>query len=231
MDMKKKSKWCCGIQLCFILSRFILPLQVLPIASRRTSTGHHPSRMTEVKHDHGSNHHRPIQGNKVPLRGNQISVPALHELNRPIDTAGIDTQHGEDHSDEQHDQRARRPSQLSLSQRPTHEIRRTRHEDRNREQLEDNPANHGVRAGVGVPVDFIGFRRRHPAADGLHDQRDHIARTEDPEVQARSHDGGLAAEELDEVTEQDVDAGREEGGSNNQGRDLHQECVGVIRTL
>jgi len=43
-------------------------------------------------------------------------------------------------------------------------------------------------------------------------ERDDIAGAKDPEVQAGGEDGGLAAEELDEGAEEDVDAGCEEGG-------------------
>jgi hypothetical protein len=69
-----------------------------------------------------------------------------------------------------------------------------------------------VRAGRGVAVDIAGCGRGHPAADGLHDERDDVAGDEDPEVEAWADDGGFAAQQGDEAAEEDVDACCEEGG-------------------
>lgn len=221
--------------------------------------------MKEIKHDNSSHHHRPIQRQKIPLSGNQIPVPALRKLNRPINTPHINTQDRETHrSKERHQSPSGQPPiqtiQKPLRERATHEIRRARHEDGYREELEHDARDHCVGARVRVAADFAGFRRCQAAADGLHDQRDHVAGAENPEVEAGGEDGGFAAEEVDEAAEEDVDAGCEEGGSwiwwlalllvlcshsvrssststlvcgftNDQGRDLHQECICIIRTL
>lgn len=174
--------------------------------------------MKEIKHDNSSHHHRAIQRQKIPLGGDQIPVPALRQLNRPINTPHIDTQDRETHRSKEHHQRApghapiQTMIQKPLRERAAHEIRRARHEDGYREELEHDARDHRVGARVSVTADFAGFRRCQAAADGLHDQRDHVAGAEDPEVQAGGEDGGFAAEEVDEAAEEDVDAGCEEGG-------------------
>jgi hypothetical protein len=107
-----------------------------------------------------------------------------------------------------------------------------------------------VRAGGGVAVDIVRGGRGHPAADGLHDERDDVAGDKDPEVEAWTDDGGFAAQQGDEAAEEDVDACCEEGWcclssvmvlvlelfswdllTNNQRGYLHQKGSHVIGTL
>lgn len=68
-------------------------------------------------------------------------------------------------------------------------------------------------AGGCVAVFLVCLRGGDAAADGLDDERDDVAGAEDPEVHFRTEDGGVAAEDLDETAEEDVDACCEECGS------------------
>lgn len=63
-----------------------------------------------------------------------------------------------------------------------HEIRSKENENGNREQLEDDPSDHGVCSRCRVPVYLVRSCRGHSAADGLDDQGDYVAGAEDPEV-------------------------------------------------
>lgn len=168
--------------------------------------------MENIKHGNSSNHHRAIQRNEIPLRGNQIPIPSLRQLNRPVNTPHIDTKHRENHRREQRHNRPLHLLQQPLGQRPPDKIRRAEHENRNREQLEDDSRDHRVGARIGVAVDLVGFGGGHAAADGLDNERDDVAGAEDPEVEAWAEDRGFAAEKFDEAAEEDVDAGCEEGG-------------------
>ena len=76
--------------------------------------------------------------------------------------------------------------------------------------MEDDAPDHGVGSRVGVAVDLVGFGGGQTAADGLDDERDDVAGAEDPEVEVRGKDGGVAAEDFDEVAQEDVDSCGEE---------------------
>ena len=185
-----------------------LPLRITPIYS----LGQQPPGMKNIKYRNRSNHHRPIKRYKVPLIRNQIPTPPLRQLNRAIDAPRVDTQHGEDHCREQRHQTPRHGAQQPVPQTPTDEVRRARDEDRYREHLEDDAGDHDVSAGVGVAVGFVRLGGGHAAADCLDDERDDVTGAEDPEVEAWGEDRRLAAEEVDELSEEDVDSGCEEGG-------------------
>lgn len=168
--------------------------------------------MKDIKHHNSSNHHRPVKRNKVPLRGNQIPRPALRKLNSPINTPHINTQNRKDHRPKQrHDRPLHIPKQI-LAQRAPHKICRAQHENRDREQLEDDTRDHGPGPRSRVAVYLVGFGGGETAADGLDDERDYVAGAENPEVETWGENGGLTAEDFDEAAEEDVDAGCEEGG-------------------
>lgn len=126
-------------------------------------------------------------------------------------------------------------------------IRSEDDEDGNGGHLEDDARDHNVRAGRGVAVDIVRCGRGHPAADGLHDERDDVAGDKGPEVEVWADDGRFAAEDRDEAAEEDVDSRCEEGGcyslsvwfwcfssnllTDNQSGYLHQKGSHVIGTL
>ena len=105
------------------------PLRILihRIAIPLNRPGRQPTRMKDIKNRNSSNHHSPIKRNKIPLVSNQIPIPALRQLNRPINTPRINTEHAENHRREQRRNRPGDPPQQPIGQRPPHEVRRTYH--------------------------------------------------------------------------------------------------------
>lgn len=203
----------------------------LPFILHRLITRHQPARMEDIEHANRSHHHCAIERNEVLLPGDEVSGPALRQLDGTIDTSNIDAEHGEHHGAEKGGDGPAHCLQKSTTENPADEIGGASDKDGNREHLKDNTGDHDVGSWGCVAIFLVHFYGSHAAADGLDDERDDVAGAEDPEVHFRAKDGGLAAKELDEPAKEDVDACREECGSNDQGRNLHQEGSHVVGTF
>lgn len=179
---------------------------------RTLVAGHQPAGMKDIKDHNSSNHHRPVKGNKIPLRGNQIPTPALRQLDGPVDAPHIDTHDGEDHRAEQRHNRPSHGLQETAAETAPDKVRGEDDEDGDGGHLEDDARDHDVGARRGVAVGIVGRGAGHSAADGLHDERDDVAGDEDIEVETWADDGGVAAQQGDEAAKEDVDACCEEGG-------------------
>ena len=131
-------------------------------------------------------------------------------------------------------------------------------EDGDGGHLEEDARDHDVGAGFGVASGCTGGVGGEGAADSLDDEGDDIAGAEDPEVEFWADGGGTWAFDSDELAEDDVDACCEEswgckgfkvevllapgdigldgvclrcgGLTDDQGRNLHEEGVVVVRT-
>lgn len=144
--------------------------------------------MNEIEDHNSDNHHGSVEGNEKPLMGDKIARPALYELDRAIDAADVDTGDGKHHRREKWDDRAGCGLQEAPTDRAADEFGGQDDKGRDRGELEDDTADHCVRAGLGALVGVVQSRGGHAAADGLDDQRDDVAGAEDPEVQARAND-------------------------------------------
>lgn len=194
--------------------------------------------MDEIKDRNRHNHHRPIQRNKVPLRRNQVPVPALHELDRPVYASCIDAEDGEDHGGEEGHDGGFHGLQEAVADGAADKVGGAEDEDGDGGHLEDDARDHDVCSWLCVAVFLGGLGGGHSAADGLDDKRDDVAGDEDPEVDLGTEDGGFPAEDLNQAAQEDVDACCVEGGgyclvsllrcvwsgfglTDDQGGDLH----------
>lgn len=79
--------------------------------------------------------------------------------------------------------------------------------------MEEDSCDHDSCAEIGV-ADWrlLEGDGCHATSYGLYDERDEVDGAKDVEVHFRGDGGGLATECDDETTEDDIDAGSEEGG-------------------
>lgn len=148
--------------------------------------------MEDIENNNGKDHHGTVQSDKVTFRGDQISGPALGQLDGSVDTSNVDADDGEHHSAEQGVDVAGRIAEQLIFDAAADEVGSADDEDGDGEHLEDNPCNHDVRAVCSVTVDLVGFGGGHTATDSLNDEGDDIAGAENPEVKARAENRGFA---------------------------------------
>ena len=97
--------------------------------------------------------------------------------------------------------------------------------------MEDDAGDHDVGSNLEIPVGFIGGCGGYTAANGLQEQGEEIDGAEDPEVLFGAQGARVPTEDMDEISEDDVDACGEEGGAENESGDLDLECCGTVGTL
>lgn len=146
----------------------------------------------------------------------QIALPALQQLNAPINRAYENRQDAQTHraNDE-----IRVPG-LVHANRPTQEIQHEDHENDHRRQLEQDTGDHDVRAGFGRGFAVAGDGGE-AAADSLDYERYDVCRGENDDVHAWREEGGAAADDADQSAKGDVGGGGEEDGRDDESDDLH----------
>lgn len=169
--------------------------------------------MDEVEDDHGQDHHGPVERDEKSLRGDEVPVPTLQQLDGPVDAADVDADDGEDHGVQEGDHGALQRViilQEAAPHRAPDEVGGAHHEDGDGRQLEDDACDHDVCAWSGV-IAVVRLGGGHAPSDGLDHEGDDIAGAEDPEVECGAEEGRVAPEDLYEAAEEDVDASGEEG--------------------
>lgn len=146
-------------------------------------TWHPPARVDEVEDSNGQNHHGAVERDEVPLRGDEVSVPTLQQLDRPVDAADIDTDDGENHGPQEGDHGVPHRVQHVASHRAPDEVGSTHHKDGDGRHLEDDTRDHDVRACRGVAVDLVRLGGGYAPSDGLDHEGEDIAGTKDPQVE------------------------------------------------
>lgn len=164
----------------------------LALKLHRLVVRHQPAGMEDVEDSHGKDHHGAVERNEVPFGRDQVSVPALGQLDGSVDTPNVDADDGEDHGSEQGVDGTGGMAEQSMLDTAADEVGGADNEDGDGEHLEDDAGNHDVRAGCGVAVDLVGLGGGDTTADGLNDEGDNVAGAEDPEVEIGAEDGGLA---------------------------------------
>lgn len=162
---------------------------------------------------------------------NQIPIPALRKLNRPINSPHNNHQKAQRHGRAHRPHAPRNPRQerAPSRQHPLPKVDHKPPKQQHRKQLKRNSGHHDMR-----PRLLLGARvrlARQGAAGGLRDERDQVARTEDDGVPLGGDDGGGAAERQDELAEEHVERRGEEDGRDDQGDFLCEECVAVVRAF
>lgn len=162
------------------LGHLVITRRRVPLDTFIVRLGQQPAGVDNVENNDGNNHHSTVESNEVRLVGNQVALPALQQLDGSVDTPNVNADDRQDHRAQQRDHGAGQGLQQAALHRAADKVGGAEDEDGDREQLENDTRDHDVRAGLGVAADFAGFLRCQAAADGLDDQRDHVAGAEDP---------------------------------------------------
>lgn len=214
-----------------------LTIRGISISTRellRRGVSRHPHQHRRVKWDeygNGNNHDSSIQADEVPLVRDQISIPPLRQLDRPVDGPDIDHEEADENSREDHLEPGRDVlAQAKLPAADTaDEVAHHQPEQRHGAELEGDAGHHDVRAQCLIRVRVR--RRRHGPAGGLHHQGDDVARAKDDGVPLGREQGGRAAEADDEEAQEDIQCRAEEDGRDDEGDLLGEEGVAVVGAL
>lgn len=193
--------------------------------------------MERIQTQHRRSHNRALQPNKVFLRLDQVSRPALAQLRHTIHTSSENAQRREGQRNQESLECPAVPQLLVLriqrlllsqsahtQQRPNAEVCGQKDEDKESCDLEGQAGNHDVVADGGV---LVGVRLRggQTAAGCLQEERDDVAGDEDARVREGRDAGVLGAEGHDYPGEAEVDACGHERRRDRQADDLHEKAV------
>lgn len=179
----------------------------------------------------GDDHDGGIQTDKVALARDQVALPALGQLHRPVDAPDVDHDEADQHGGQGH---AHAPGDVGaeVTLAAGHAAVKVGDEDAkdgHGEELKDDASHHDVGPLV-LRGDGIG-QRGLGAADGLDHEGDEIAGAKDDGIHPGREHGRTAPEVDDEFAEEDVEGGGEEDGGDDEGDDLAEEGIVAVWTF
>ena len=190
--------------------------------------------MEQIQDQNGHHDHGALEPDEEMLVLDQSSCPALTQFGDAVDRADENAKSRQRQRD-QEDPELGAASQrrvFRIQGRIAHrlhppecldcEIHTQQLEYEQREDLEGQSRDHDVIAGIGALVLVAGCGC-HAAADCLEQEGDDVARDEDARVGEGFDVRVFGAKGRDDAGEGEVDAGREEGWSDGQADDLHEE--------
>lgn len=126
--------------------------------------------MKDVEHNNSKHHSDSIQTNEEPLPCDQISRPALQQLNRAVDASHVDAYYGERRCQHQQAHSRGEPGTELRATTPNEKVDTAEGKRCDGGHLEYNTGHHCVGPWGSVPVDFACCGRGHSTTHCLYDQ-------------------------------------------------------------
>ena len=190
--------------------------------------------MEQIQDQHGHHDHGALEANEKVLVLDQSARPALTQFGDAVDRSDENAKSRQRQRDQEDPELGaasqrrvfRIQGRIAQSVHPPErldcEIQTQQLEHEQREDLERQSRDHDVIAGIGALV-LVAGHGCHAAADCLEQEGDDVARDEDARVGEGFDVRVFGAKGCDDAGEGEVDAGCEEGGSDGQADDLHEE--------
>ena len=192
------------------------------------------ARVEDVVCHHKHQHRRTIECDEIALSCDDLATPAICQFDSSVDASHDNEQDGEyRYCDEGlHVAISPEESVLLLDDGASEYEREESSKDQDAGELEVDTCDHGVGAAFRVAFGCLIERYScQTAAYSLHDERNDIDGAEDPEIGGWAERRRLSTCELNDAAEDDIHGCREESRGDDEGADLHQEGVCIVRTF